>query len=60
MDDPIKVPQAAREDVVIDIINAVTDLAEVGALDKAYPEIWDRLDAFERAIRADQRCALHL
>lgn len=30
---------------MIDIINAVTDLAEV----------WDRLDAFERAIRADQR-----
>lgn len=31
------------DDEVIDLINVVTDLAEVDALDKAYPEVFTRL-----------------
>ena len=35
----------ATADDVIGLINIVTDLAEVDALDKAYPEVLGRLDA---------------
>lgn len=39
-------------DEICDIINVVTELAEVDALDKAYPEVLDRLVAFGTRITA--------
>ena len=42
---PVADAGGVTEDDVIGLINIVTDLAEVDALDKAYPEVWGRLDA---------------
>jgi len=42
---PVADAGGVMEDDVIGLINIVTDLAEVDALDKAYPEVWGRLDA---------------
>lgn len=42
---PVEDAGGVTEDDVIGLINIVTDLAEVDALDKAYPEVWGRLDA---------------
>ncbi|WP_303763854.1 hypothetical protein [Sphingobium yanoikuyae] len=43
--EPVADAGGVTEDDVIGLINIVTDLAEVDALDKAYPEVWGRLDA---------------
>ena len=37
-------------DVVIDIINVVTELQEVDALDKAYPEVLERIEAYSHRL----------
>ncbi|MBR2268495.1 hypothetical protein [Sphingobium sp.] len=42
---PVADAGGVTEDDVIGLINIVTDLAEVDALDKAYPEVWGRLEA---------------
>ena len=42
---PVADAGGVTEDDVIGLINIVTDLAGVDALDKAYPEVWGRLDA---------------